>query len=637
MRKKFAVFTTGYAANILTQFMHGLRKGFEPYQVDTHLFIAFPTYLDTPEYAAGELNIFKLPDMSKYDGAVLFANAIDQPGVASGLVERCREAGIPVVSHGKVLEGAHNIVSDNHLAMCDLAEHIIGEHGVKSICFLSGTRDSYDAMMRLSAVKEVLEKHSIPFPDENIYYTDWNGHTASLFVNDLIDKNKVPDAFICANDDIAITVCITLKERGFKVPEDVIVTGFDHIPESETFYPSIATVDQQFMEHGEYAAQMIYDLSEGKERETEVSLQCRFFKGESCGCSEDEHKIALRRDFCTDSYIKHNRDVNLGLYTLKLERTILASNSYAEMKENLAAFLKNDHRFEGDTFHLFMDAKAFLSASDNQADLTTVGYSECMDNVFSIHNGQISAELSFRTKDLLPETDNTENHLYVFTPLHDNQYSTGYMIFCDCYESMKNRVIHTYQQRIDVAIEKFRQNLYLKYLNERVIEFSRIDPLTHVKNRVAYESRVEEIVTRMYSDPDFHFAIVMFDVNNLKLINDELGHDAGDDYLIRSSRLLCSFFKRSPVYRIGGDEFIAILEDEDYEKRHYLINDFREKTAALWYTETEPQNRISIASGMSSYEPLTHSSYDDVAKEADQEMYENKKEMKKRYHLGSVR
>ena len=637
MRKKFAVFTTGYAANILTQFMYGLRKGFEPYQVDTHLFIAFPTYSDTPEYASGELNIFKLPDMSKYDGAVLFANALDQPGVAAGLVARCREAGIPVVSHGKVLEGAHNIVSDNHLAMCDLTEHIISEHSVKSVCFLSGTRDNYDAMMRLSSVKEVLAKHSIPFPDENIFYTDWNGHTANLFVNDLIDKNKVPDAFICANDDIAITVCITLKERGFKVPEDVIVTGFDHIPESETFYPSIATVDQQFMEHGEYAAQMIYDLSEGKERETEVSLQCRFFKGESCGCSEDEHNIALRRDFCTDSYIKHNREVNLGLYTLRLERTILASNSYAEMKENLAAFLKNDYRFESDTFHLFMDAKAFLSASDNQADLTTVGYSECMDNVFSIHDGQISAEGTFRTKDLLPETDNSENHLYVFTPLHDNQYSTGYMIFRDCYESMKNRVIHNYQQRIDIAIEKFRQHLQLKYLNERVIEFSRIDPLTHVKNRFAYESRVEEIVTRMHGDPDFHFAIVMFDVNNLKAINDELGHDAGDDYLIRSSRLLCSFFKRSPVYRIGGDEFIAILEDEDYEKRHDLIKSFRDKTAAIWDAESQPENRISIASGMSSYDSRKHSSYDDVAKEADQEMYENKKEMKKRYHLGSVR
>ena len=637
MRKKIAVFTTGYAANILTQFMYGLRKGFEPYQVDTHLFIAFPTYSDTPEYAGGELNIFNLPDMSKYDGAVLFANAIDQPGVAAGLVARCREAGIPVVSHGKMLEGAHNIVSDNRLAMCELTEHIIDEHAVKSICVLSGTRDSYDAMERLSAVREVLEKRSIPFTDENVFYTDWNGHTASLYVNDLIDKNKVPDAFVCANDDIAITVCITLKERGYRVPEDVIVTGFDHIPESETFYPSIATVDQQFTEHGEYAAQMIYDLSEGKERETEVCLQCRFFKGESCGCSEDAEKIALRRDFCTYSYMKHNRDVNLGLYTLKLERTILAGNSYAEMKESLAAFLKEDHRYEGETFHLFMDAKAFLSASDNQADLTTVGYSECMDTVFSMRNGQISEEKAFRTEDLLPETDDSGNHLYVFTPLHDNEYSTGYMIFCDCYEPMRNREIHTFQQRIDMAISKFRQNLYLKYLNERVIEFSRIDPLTRVKNRVAYESRVEEIVTRINGDPDFHFAIIMFDVNNLKTINDELGHDAGDDYLMRSSRLLCSFFKRSPVYRIGGDEFIAILEDEDYEKRHYLITVFREKIASIWDNETQPENRISIASGMCCYDPAKHSSYDDVARDADQEMYENKKEMKKRYHMGSVR
>ena len=81
-RKKIAVFSTGYAATILSQFICGLRKGFAQYRVEIHLFLGFPAYSDTPDYTKGELNIFNLPDLHDYDPVyeVLFANAIDQPG-----------------------------------------------------------------------------------------------------------------------------------------------------------------------------------------------------------------------------------------------------------------------------------------------------------------------------------------------------------------------------------------------------------------------------------------------------------------------------------------------------------------------------------------------------------------------------
>lgn len=637
MRKKIAVFATGYAANILTQFMRGLKKGFEPYLVDTHLFLAFPTYLDTPEYAKGELNIFNLPDMKNYDGAVLFANTIDQPGVAAGIVKKCNEAGIPVISHGKMLEGAHNIVSDNRMGMRELTQHLIDEHGVRNICVLSGTKDSYDAVARLEAVKEIVKDNDLDLPVENIFYTDWNSKNAGKYVEGLVRSNRLPDAIICANDDIAITVCITLKELGMEVPRDVIVTGFDHIPVSETFFPSLATVDQKFEEHGIYAAQMIYDLSEGKEREEKIMLKCEFVTGESCGCSEDERVMELRRNFCVDSYVKHNRDASLNGYTLKLERCILASGTYEQMKQNVKELLTASHDFEGNTFHFFVDPKPFMSISENRKELMTFGYSSEMDVVFSVHDNVQDDITTFRTEELLPEKDNDENHMYVFAPLHDNEYSTGYLIFCDCYESMWNRVIHTYQSRIDVAIEKFRQNLYLKYLNKRVIEFSRIDPLTHVKNRAAYESRAEEIASRMHTDPDYRFAVAMFDVNNLKTVNDELGHDAGDEYLLNATHYICSFFKHSPVYRIGGDEFVAILEDEDFENRGELIIAFRSKLDMIWETENRPVKRVSIASGVRSYDPNVHGSFEDVCKESDIEMYENKKAVKAKYQLGSAR
>ena len=144
-------------------------------------------------------------------------------------------------------------------------------------------------------------------------------------------------------------------------------------------------------------------------------------------------------------------------------------------------------------------------------------------------------------------------------------------------------------------------------------------------------------MTRISSDPGYRFAIAMFDVNNLKGINDKYGHEAGDEYILGSSRLICSFFKHSPVYRVGGDEFIAVLEEEDYTNLNENLSAFRSRLESIWNTETIPEKRISVASGIAKYDPSVHRNVEDVYKDADAEMYENKKAMKKKNHLGKIR
>ena len=97
------------------------------------------------------------------------------------------------------------------------------------------------------------------------------------------------------------------------------------------------------------------------------------------------------------------------------------------------------------------------------------------------------------------------------------------------------------------------------------------DPLTGVKNKNAYDRKVEDISLRIKNKDNIKFAIALFDINDLKVTNDQFGHNAGDKLIIRSARLICSQFKRSPVYRIGGDEFVVILENADYNNREALV------------------------------------------------------------------
>ena len=122
----------------------------------------------------------------------------------------------------------------------------------------------------------------------------------------------------------------------------------------------------------------------------------------------------------------------------------------------------------------------------------------------------------------------------------------------------------------------------------------------------------------------------MIDLNYLKDTNDNYGHDAGDAALIKLAHTICLVFKHSPVYRVGGDEFIVVLRGQDYNNQKHLIEEFKERVNSIIYRNEniQTQERISAAIGYSKYEKERDKNVDDIFKRADTEMYQNKKKMK---------
>lgn len=145
------------------------------------------------------------------------------------------------------------------------------------------------------------------------------------------------------------------------------------------------------------------------------------------------------------------------------------------------------------------------------------------------------------------------------------------------------------------------------------------DELTRVGNRAAFIQKQENLMEDVKSGDIKEFAVCMCDVNNLKITNDTLGHEAGDKLLIDSCKIICSTYEHSPVFRIGGDEFAIFLYGQDYENRDELLKEFNSKLT----------KNISIACGMAIYDEKKDKSVTDVTKRADRQMYLVKKEMKK--------
>ena len=152
-----------------------------------------------------------------------------------------------------------------------------------------------------------------------------------------------------------------------------------------------------------------------------------------------------------------------------------------------------------------------------------------------------------------------------------------------------------------------------------------VDALTHVKNKRALLSE-EERLDRAIREGSADFAVAMIDMNNLKTINDTYGHEKGDEAILDLCEAICSTFKRSPVFRTGGDEFVVIMENDDLKHKDQLIDRFRE-TAAREESK-KPWRKLSAALGCCVYDPKRHNLFADVLKAADAEMYRNKTAMK---------
>ena len=150
------------------------------------------------------------------------------------------------------------------------------------------------------------------------------------------------------------------------------------------------------------------------------------------------------------------------------------------------------------------------------------------------------------------------------------------------------------------------------------------DALTGVANKTAYNNKVNDLNNEIENGLR-DFAVVMVDMNNLKRINDEYGHEAGDMYIKGCCHLICEAFKHSPVFRVGGDEFVIILRGQDFTARLQNLQNLRDALDEAYENkDQEPWLRYSASVGMAE-RVGNDNTFDAVFKRADQAMYADKK------------
>lgn len=165
--------------------------------------------------------------------------------------------------------------------------------------------------------------------------------------------------------------------------------------------------------------------------------------------------------------------------------------------------------------------------------------------------------------------------------------------------------------------QKIREEASLAY------EKARRDDLTGIKNKNAYGEFEKKLNQQIQSGEYVEFAIAICDVNGLKTVNDTQGHIAGDKYIRMASKLVCETFKHSPVFRVGGDEFVAILRGSDFDRREKLQNSLLEIVK-----QNAKEDKVVVACGISVFDKKHDKSVSEVFERADAMMYRNKMSLK---------
>ncbi len=214
------------------------------------------------------------------------------------------------------------------------------------------------------------------------------------------------------------------------------------------------------------------------------------------------------------------------------------------------------------------------------------------------------------------------------------------------HEAFKNLNIHNHDEVGELAysMKKMESVINMKInelitVNEELRQIKNVakemttlankDGLTGVRNKTSYNNYAAEFDKQIANKEIKEFSVVMIDLNDLKLLNDNYGHSAGDAALTKLASIICGIFTHSPVFRVGGDEFVVILTKTDFARRFKLFDEFREKLISISNdVDLKPSERINAALGHSDFNAKSDKTIEDVFVRADKAMYERKQRMK---------
>lgn len=623
--RTIAVFVADINEEYNDSFLQSLNKCAFEYNFKILYFYSFSAQYFHEAHDDGEKNIFQLVNYDKIDGVVILAQAIKSREIAQDIADHAIQKGKPVVSIDRFLDGCININFNYDDALITIIKHMIEKHHLHCFNFVAGVRGNEYSERRLEIFRKVMAEYHIPVEEERIGYGDFWGVPTEKVMDDFLTSDlPFPEAIICANDLMAITVANRLVDAGYRVPEDVAVTGIDGLREARQHTPSITTAKYDIDAAVRNAYDALADVFDGNTPNDDIWINAQIIYGGSCGCvAESKHfPNLLMRDLFED--IERTKLFNQK--QIRMIEDLSDKNSFPEVFESVKTYAA-EFCTQGFWLCIVDDFLTEEEFSDILEDTTLkrTGYSSRMDLMLCNQNGEWQGLIDFETKDLLPQLENileTASNIF-FVPLHNHEHTIGYAAiasdrtipnFRHCYQFFMN--VSTV---LEITKSHLRQHTIIQNLENKYVH----DPLTGLLNRRGFYQKMQKIFT-ICVEQNKYLMIVSADLNGLKPINDTYGHADGDIAISTVAKALSVAASNDEVCaRFGGDEFVVAGQVDSKEEGQEYIQRVHAYLNSFNATSKKPYE-VSTSLGVVTEIPNESMTLDQFINQADELMYSEK-------------
>ena len=497
---------------------------------DVCVFSMYRKYQSTADREMGESNIFSLLNYDLFEAIVMLKDTIQSTGVAERLEEDLHEGfDKPVIVIEQTSPYFDSVCTDGYSPIYEIVSHLIEDHHYNDIAFLTGKKWHPHAKQRLEAYKQAMKDHDLKVRDDRIIYGDFWYRSGQLCVDQILSGDAgIPEAIACANDQMAIGVCEALTDRGYHIPDDIAVVGFDSTEEGRTSPVPLTSAVVPARQCGIYAADYLIAKIKGKEV-GEFTGRAEIVTGPSCGCHDGviqpfpNIRDAWGTDLSTDGFYSINNFMADDLMSqVNLMGFLSTVYTYAYQMNDVKEFHLCIQQTWGD-----MDHEEAIHCKND-------GYDKHMIHAVRYHgdgaDGCVDITDIFDTKELLPGLgDDDEPGAYFFTPVFYEDECFGYAVIR--YRTQIRSYDYIYRQWIEQvsrSFEALRRTAALhisEMKNNEARKFSRVQA---VEQLVGEEKADCEAVEQILDENllTYHFQ---------PIVNVEDGEIYGYEALMRSS------------------------------------------------------------------------------------------------------
>lgn len=640
MGKRIAVFSTAWNAELIGGILRGMSRRARETGNSLYIFNTYGGFHGEKEYNDCEYNIFELALKSDFDGAVIISNNIASRDRVVRLAARLRQRNIPCISVEQEADGTCMVGTDNYAAMSEVVEHLIEVHKCRVFNYVGGPAANIEAMQRRQAFCDTLRRHGIEPEARRMGDYSFSESDGEEAFNDFAKNGcLLADAVVCANDMMAIGFISKLEQCGYKVPEDMKVTGFDNTLKAQSNLPGLASVKRWDDELGRLCVDRMIGMMAGETYPKNEYSTYEYVPNESCGCvpfgaAERHRKKEIFDILYTNEEIR--RKINY------MQTRLMTAPSLEEFAVKLWWELDN---FKLDNFCLLIDESQYKEndvepsyemPDKNGADDVLKPHSlEYPENMMLLLNKKSTDNrpVSFVTSRLIPDgflDEKEESHTIVFMPLHHNGRQFGYCVMENGIEYIENGSLYYWLSVLNTALETIRQSICIRELNKKLEHLYMYDVMTGIYNRFALQ-HVGAVLFERNRREGRHTLFLFADMDGLKRINDTYGHEAGDA-AIKAMALVLNDVKPDSSFfclRYGGDEFLLMGSCDSEDEAAAIQTQIERRIEAYNSSGALPAELSASIGHIISSPAELELGMEDYIRTADKMMYRIKQERKK--------